>query len=89
MYSIASRIKTDGTYINCPKTDKEFKSYGNKVEDKTFNSIDDAIKFIKKSGDRSRVYYIFQEYNPSFDIHNRNNPVFDGGNNQFVRQRYG
>jgi hypothetical protein len=88
MYSVASRIKTNGSYTKCAVMDKEFKAYANKVEDNTFNTINEAIKFITMNGDKSKIYYIYSEYQASYDVNNKNNDKFDAGNNWFVRQRY-
>jgi hypothetical protein len=87
MYSVASRIKTNGSYTKCAVMDKDFKAYANKVEDNTFNTISNAIKYINMYGEKNKIYYIYSQYQ-RFDVVNKNNDIFDGGNNWVVRQRY-
>jgi len=88
MYVITSRVKTNGSYTKCASTNKDFKNYSNKIEDDNFDNINDAINYITKNGDKSKIYYINSLYNESLDCHNKNNDMLDAGNDWFVRQRY-
>ena len=83
MYSIMSRNKTNGSYTKCAIMDRENKIYGNKVEDIRFDDLKEAIHFICKKGDKSKIYYICGQYNRATD-----NDMLDAGNGWFVRQRY-
>lgn len=88
MYKIVSRLKTNGSYTKCAIMDPDYTSYGNKIEPNTYDKIEDAVNFIVKNGDFSKIYYICSQYDRAKDLYSKNNGHLDAGNDWFVRQRY-
>lgn len=85
MFKIVSRIKTNGNYTLCAKMDYHFSSYGNKIEENEFISLEIAFKWIIEKG---RIYYITSLFERSSDLNSIDNEFLDAGNNYFIRRKY-
>lgn len=81
---ILSRIKTNGSYSLPPKYDINYNKYSNKIDVENITTIEQAEKWIKQHGERSRIYYICDSPN----IHVKIDEFNDVSNGYVAIRRY-
>ena len=84
-FILLSRCKTDGSYKLPAIYDSTITKYANTI-DGIFETLNKAIEFIYKNGNKMKIYYICQPRDhKNMDINEYN----DCGNNYYVSRKFG